>query len=221
MDELRPLVNVPDDDAWVLLVGCLIGFLAPWGPYCVLIIEGEHGAAKSSACRVVIYIIDPRKAALRRPTKGDRDLMIAATNCWVLGFDNLSGIKRDVSDSLCSLSTGGGFGTRELYTNDEEMLFDAMRPVVLNGIDGACFPAGLARPRDLHPPPAHPRREADDGDAAVREPRRGTPPGTRRLAGRSSLRTPSARLRPAQPKASDGRLRIVGDGLRRGTGLAS
>ena len=31
--------------------------------------------------------------------------------------------------------TGGGFGTRKLYTDAEEILFDAMRPVILNGIE--------------------------------------------------------------------------------------
>jgi hypothetical protein len=36
---------------------------------------------------------------------------------------------------MCRLATGGGFGTRELYTNDEEQLFDSMRPVVLTGIE--------------------------------------------------------------------------------------
>jgi hypothetical protein len=32
------------------------------------------------------------------------------------------------------LSTGGGFSTRQNYSDDEEKLFDAMRPVLLNGI---------------------------------------------------------------------------------------
>ena len=31
--------------------------------------------------------------------------------------------------------TGGGLGTRALYTNAEEMIFDAQRPIVLNGIE--------------------------------------------------------------------------------------
>ena len=33
------------------------------------------------------------------------------------------------------LSTGGGFSTRALYTDDEEKIFTAQRPVILNGID--------------------------------------------------------------------------------------
>jgi len=40
-----------------------------------------------------------------------------------------------LSDALCRLATGGGFSTRKLYTDDEEQLFNAQRPSILNGIE--------------------------------------------------------------------------------------
>jgi len=40
-----------------------------------------------------------------------------------------------ISDTLCRLATGGGFAVRQLYTDQDEVLFDATRPVVLNGIE--------------------------------------------------------------------------------------
>lgn len=49
-------------------------------------------------------------------------------------FDNLSGLPNHLSDALCRLSTGGGFAVRELYSDSEEIRFNAMRPVILNGI---------------------------------------------------------------------------------------
>jgi hypothetical protein len=39
-----------------------------------------------------------------------------------------------ISDTLCRLSTGGGFSVRALYTDNDEVLFDATRPSILNGI---------------------------------------------------------------------------------------
>src|SRR5206468_10323084 len=63
-----------------------------------------------------------------------RDLAIAAGNGWILAFDNVSTIPIWTSDALCSLSTGGGFSTRELYSDSDEKIFDSMRPVILNGI---------------------------------------------------------------------------------------
>jgi len=61
--------------------------------------------------------------------------MIAARGNWLLSYDNLSYLPDWLSDALCRLATGGGFGTRELYSDDEETTFNATRPVILNGIE--------------------------------------------------------------------------------------
>jgi hypothetical protein len=53
----------------------------------------------------------------------------------VVGYDNISGIAQWLSDGLCRLATGGGFSTRELYTDTDEVILDITRPVILNGID--------------------------------------------------------------------------------------
>jgi hypothetical protein len=135
VQELRPLVNVPDDGAWALVRAWLLATLLPAGPFPILALNGEQGSAKSTLSKMLRALVDPNKAPLRRPPRDDRDLMIAAANGWVVGYDNLSGIPAPLADSLCSLATGGGFGTRELYTDDEEKLFDAVRPVLVNGID--------------------------------------------------------------------------------------
>src|SRR5204862_2408412 len=86
---------------------------------------------------------DPATTELRSPPRNERDLVIAATHAWIVAYDNLSHIPPWLSDSLCRLATGGGFGTRQLYTDAEETLFHVMRPVILNGIEE------LAREHDL------------------------------------------------------------------------
>ena len=93
------------------------------------------GQGKSIAARLLRELIDPHKAPLRAEPHVARDLMIAAHNTWCLMFDNLSHIPTWFSDALCRLSTGGGFTTRELYTNSEEMIFDSQRPVLLNSVE--------------------------------------------------------------------------------------
>jgi hypothetical protein len=110
-------------------------------------------------------LIDPNEAPLRRPARDARDLMIAASNGWVVGYDNLSGIRAELSDCLCCLATGGGFGTRKYYTDDEERLFSATRPIMLNGIeDIATRPDLLDRAVTLTLPPIpdEARRDEDD-----------------------------------------------------------
>ena len=79
-------------------------------------------------------LIDPNKASLRWPPKKKLDLAIAAANAWIVAYENLSHIPNHLSDALCSLATGGGFGTRELYTDGDEALFQGRRTVLVNGI---------------------------------------------------------------------------------------
>lgn len=73
---------------------------------------------------------------------------------------------RRVTDRCrCRLATGGGFGTRELYSNDEECVFDGKRPLLLNGIeDFVSRPDLLERSVILaHPPiPDHKRQLESD-----------------------------------------------------------
>jgi hypothetical protein len=39
------------------------------------------------------------------------------------------------SDAFCRLATGASFGLRQLYTDADEVLFQAARPILLNGIE--------------------------------------------------------------------------------------
>jgi hypothetical protein len=49
-----------------------------------------------------------------------------------------------LSDALCRLASGGSFAVRQLYTNDEEVLFKAARPTLLNGIEDIIGRSDLA-----------------------------------------------------------------------------
>ena len=135
IDDLRPFVNLADEEGWVLLVGCLIGALRPKGPFPCVEISGPQGAAKSTTSKVMRSLVDPNISPLRSRPKDERDLFISASNEWMPVFDNLSGISDWMSDALCRIATGGGFSTRKLYADDEEMLFEVCRPIIFNGIE--------------------------------------------------------------------------------------
>jgi hypothetical protein len=135
LDGLRPLINMDDDRQWMLLKAYLVQVLRPRGPYPVLVLHGEQGSAKSTTSRILRALIDPNTAALRSQPRDARDLIIAVNNEWILGLDNLSHLSPWLSHAICRLATGGGFATRELYTDANEALFEAQRPVILNGIE--------------------------------------------------------------------------------------
>jgi hypothetical protein len=140
--DLRPFINCRDED-WPLVVAWLIGAYSP-GPYAIMGLQGEHGNAKSTAARALKSMADPGHSPQRAAPRDIRDLMISASNSWCLSFDNLSGIPPWLSDGLCRLSTGGGNSARQLYSDDEETILDAMRPQILNGIDSLVSRADLA-----------------------------------------------------------------------------
>lgn len=135
VDELRPFLNLPSDPDWILAKGWLLGAMRSGGSHLILSLCGEQGSAKSTTAKALKGILDPSTVPLRAIPRDERDLMISAKNSWILAFDNLSGLPPWISDAFCRLSTGGGFGTRGLYSDDDEVLFDAKRPILLNGID--------------------------------------------------------------------------------------
>ena len=54
----------------------------------------------------------------------------------------MSHLPEELADAACRLATGGGFGGRELYSDHDEAIFDATRPMVFNAIPDL----GAARP---------------------------------------------------------------------------
>lgn len=127
-------VNVTDERTRRLLIAFLLASASPSGPYPLLLLTGEQGSAKSTAARVIRSIIDPSESPLRAEPREVRDLLIAARNGWIVALDNLSGMPGWLSDALCRLSTGGGFATRMLYSDSDEIILDAQRPTIITGI---------------------------------------------------------------------------------------
>ena len=144
IEALRPFLNLSDENDFVLVVAWLLAALRPTGPYPLLAISGEQGSAKTVLSKLLRALIDPNMAPVRALPREERELMIAANNGHVLAFDNLSGLPHWLSDSLCRLASGGSFAVRRLYTDDEEVLFKAARPIALNGIEDVIGRADLA-----------------------------------------------------------------------------
>ncbi|MEJ1157372.1 hypothetical protein [Prosthecomicrobium sp. N25] len=135
IESLRQYLNVRSDADFVLVVSWTLAALRGRGPYPLLVVSGEQGSAKSTFSDLVRALVDPNVAPLRALPREERDLFVAANNSHVLAFDNVSVLAPWMSDTLCRLSTGGAFATRQLYSDQDEILFEAARPVILNGIE--------------------------------------------------------------------------------------
>ena len=136
LNDLRQLLNLAADGDFILAVAWVLAALRDKGPYPVLVLTGEQGSAKSTCARMLRALVDPCEPPLRSVPRNEQDLFIAARNGHVLAFDNLSGaVSVWFSDALCQISTGGSYAARKLYTDGEEAVIDAKRPMILNGID--------------------------------------------------------------------------------------
>jgi hypothetical protein len=144
IEELASFLNLPSRNDFVLVVAWLLATLRTGGPYPVLAISGEQGSAKTVLSKLLKDLIDPNVAPVRALAREERDLVIAGSNSHVLAFDNLSGLPHALSDAFCRLATGASFGLRQLYTDADEVLFQAARPILLNGIEDVISRSDLA-----------------------------------------------------------------------------
>ncbi len=127
IDQLRPYVNLTEAD-FRLMVTWLTAVLRPVGPYPILVLNGEQGAAKSTLVKVLRLLIDPHACVALNPPTSTRNLMATAINGWLLAYDNISEIPRWLSDALCQLVYGGAISGRALFTNDDRSFIYAQHP---------------------------------------------------------------------------------------------
>ena len=132
-EALREILGDPSPESFALLVGWLLGTLSG-GPFPILALTGEQGAGKSTVAKLLASVVDPYALQLRNPPRESRDLAAAVRSSHVLAFDNLSSLPGWLSDDLARISVEGGFSARQLYTDGEESVIRARRPIVLTSI---------------------------------------------------------------------------------------
>ena len=135
IETLTSFLNLRSRGDFVLVVAWLLAALRHGGPYPLLAVSGEQGSAKTVLSKILRALIDPNAAPVRTAPREERDLFIAAGNGHLLAFDNLSDVPDWISDAFCRLASGGSFAIRQLYTDRDEMLVEAARPIILNGIE--------------------------------------------------------------------------------------
>src|ERR1700731_3450915 len=115
MPQSSSIATNVDDEGWTLIKGFLVAALRPALPCPILVAKGEQGGGKSTACRVISSLIDPRTSALRGAPREVRDLVAAARNSWLVCFDNLSRLPEDLADAAFWVGNRrGGWGRENI-----------------------------------------------------------------------------------------------------------
>ncbi len=140
---LLEYVNIKDESQRLLLMVYLVSCFVPDIPHPIPVLHGSQGAAKSTFMRVIRRLVDPSKTELLTlPTKSAQ-LVQQLSHHWAPYYDNVTSIPNWVSDALCRAVTGDGFTKRELYTNDEDIIYSFRCCIGLNGINIAAQKADL------------------------------------------------------------------------------
>lgn len=131
--EMQRVLGVLDQAFFVMLLFIIVS-LARQGPYLMAMIKAEHGSGKSTITSVIKGAVDPSTVSRQPLIKDERDLYIRAQDSRLLAFDNVSRVNEPMADALCRILTGGGFMARKLYSDTEQILIEATRSILSNGI---------------------------------------------------------------------------------------
>jgi hypothetical protein len=99
----------------------------------ILSASGPMGSGKTTAGRAVKRLWDPTAPETVR--YDPRDFLQKAGHCYIPMLDNLSTLPDSAADTLCRLVTGEADSKRKLYTDDEDVIIELRRAVILNGIN--------------------------------------------------------------------------------------
>ena len=117
IEALRSLVNVADEQDFVLVVAWLLAAMHCDIPKPVIAIRGGAGSAKSTLIEILRGLIDPHDPPYTALPRTELKLRAAADETYCQAYDNMSSLTVSMSDALCRFVTDG-----------------SNQPVVVNGI---------------------------------------------------------------------------------------
>ena len=129
--------NVKNDDAEtrLTLVCACASYYIPLIPHPILVLHGIQGSGKTWLFKLIRQVFDPSSIEVLTMPRDERERVQQLDHHWIAFYDNITSMPSWISDSLCRAATGGGFTKRELYSDDEDVIFNFKRCVGLNGIN--------------------------------------------------------------------------------------
>ena len=117
---LRPFLEGIDkpkhkDLVTVWLISCLI----PEFSHTILVPYGDQGSGKTTLSKNCKAIIDPSLIDTLGLVGEQRELVQTLSHHWLLPYDNLSSLSREVQNIFCRTITGASYCKRKLYSDGE------------------------------------------------------------------------------------------------------
>ena len=134
--EIFKFINVENEEMQLLLMVWIVSCFIKGFPHTAPIIHGQQGSAKTTASEILKAIIDPSVMKTSRLPHDTKEAVQMLAHSWLTIFDNVSPEKfsGSMSDLFCTVVTGGGVSKRELYSDDEDIIYNLQRVIGINGI---------------------------------------------------------------------------------------
>jgi hypothetical protein len=128
-------IKADDENSRLALLCSVISYFIPLIAHPAIVASGAQGTCKSWFFNVIRQVSDPSSIPLLTVPKDAREMAQHLEHNWLTPYDNISNLPDWASDMLCRAVTGGGIAVRKLYTDDEDIILNFKRCVMLNGIN--------------------------------------------------------------------------------------
>lgn len=137
------LTNVTNEEHKLLVKVYLVVLFIPEISKAILDTHGEQGSAKTFLQKLIKSIVDPSPAETLAVPKAPGELLQQLSHNYVCVYNNLSKIDDWVSDIFCKAIEGSGNTKRMLYSDDDDVIYNFKRVILLNGINPVAHNADL------------------------------------------------------------------------------
>ncbi|MGD9156891.1 MAG: hypothetical protein PVG39_00665 [Desulfobacteraceae bacterium] len=123
-----------------MLLGIILAILSGRGTSPLIEFVGPRASGKSTASRMMVDLLDPKKGGLNSDGSisdlgsiKKEDLINVVQDRYLSAFDNMSGLNPRLQDQLCQIATGISKDQRIMYVGTYTKVF-AKRPIILSAL---------------------------------------------------------------------------------------
>lgn len=140
---LLKYINITNESDRLLFLVYVVAAFIPDYPHPLLILHGAQGAGKTTPMKVMKELIDPSELGGLSAPKNIEGFVQTISHHSFMFYDNLSKMQEWFSDALARAATGDSFSKRELYTDDDDVIYRFQKTVALNGINQVVYKSDL------------------------------------------------------------------------------
>ncbi len=140
---LLKYINVTNESDQLLFLVYVVAAFIPGFPHPLLILHGAQGAGKTTPMKIMKELIDPSELEGLSAPKNIESFVQTVSHHSFVFYDNLSTMPEWFSDALARAATGDSFSKRELYTDDDDVIYRFQKTIALNGINQVVYKSDL------------------------------------------------------------------------------